>query len=221
MRAQNETRMNADWIARHYQFLEYLCFGGALEKRRFAFLTQARSSRYALLCGGGDGRFLEHLVRGNPEVYVDFVESSAKMVERAKGRIAAAGCDGRPRVRFYAADIRDFEPQQRAYDLIASHFFLDCFTDSEATVVVARLARWAAPGARWIISEFREAEGAVGRIWSRSVIRSLYFAFRLTTDLRVTQLPKYGVQLSKAGFYLRAEQTALGGLLTSTLWQRD
>ena len=213
--------MNADRIARHYQSLEYLCFGSALEKRRFAFLTQAGSSLYALLCGGGDGRFLERLVRSNPEVRVDFVESSAKMVERAKSRIAAADCDARARVRFYATDIRDFEPQQRAYDLIASHFFLDCFTESEAAVVVARLAGWAAPGARWIISEFRETEGAVGRVLSRCVIRSLYFTFRVTTDLRVTELPNYSVLLSNAGFGLRAEQTALGGLLTSTLWQRD
>jgi trans-aconitate methyltransferase len=213
--------MNADPIARYYQPVEYLCFGSALEERRFAFLTEARTSRYAILCGGGDGRFLERLVRINAEVRVDFVESSVKMIERAKSRTAVADCDARRRVRFYATDIRDFQPHQRAYDLIASHFFLDCFTDSEAAVVVARLAGWATPGARWIISEFRETEGAVRRIWSRSAIRSLYFAFRITTDLRVTQLPNYAALLSNAGFCLRAEQTALGGLLTSTLWQRD
>ena len=215
--------MNADPIARYYQPLEYLCFGSALEKRRFAFLTEARASRCAILCGGGDGRFLERLVRSNAEVRVDFVESSVKMIERAKSRIAKASCDVRTRVRFYATDIREFQPhqRQRAYDLIASHFFFDCLTDREAAVVVARLAGWAAPGARWIISEFRETEGALRRIWSRSAVRSLYFAFRITTDLRVTQLPNYAALLSNAGFCLRAEQTALGGLLTSTLWQRD
>jgi ubiquinone/menaquinone biosynthesis C-methylase UbiE len=213
--------MNADPIARYYQSLEYLCFGRTLEKRRFAFLTETRASRYAVLCGDGDGRFLERLVRINEGVRVDFVESSVKMIERAKTRIAGATRDVRTRVRFYAADIRDFQPSERTYDLIASHFFLDCFTDSEAAVVVARLAGWAAPGARWIISEFRETEGAVGRIWSRSVIRSLYFAFRITTDLRVSQLPNYAALLSNAGFSLRAEQNALAGLLTSTLWQRD
>jgi SAM-dependent methyltransferase len=219
-RTEKVTPMNADPVARYYEPVEYLCFGRALEKRRFAFLTEARTSRYAILCGGGDGRFLQRLVRINPEVRVDFVELSPKMIERAKRRLAGADCDAR-RVRFYAADIKDFEPPQRAYDLIASHFFLDCFTDREAAVVVERLAAWAAPRAHWIISEFCEMEGAVGRVWSRSVIRGLYVAFRLTTHLRVTQLPNYAVLLSRAGFYLRKEQTALGGLLTSTVWQRD
>jgi ubiquinone/menaquinone biosynthesis C-methylase UbiE len=211
--------MNCDGIAHHYEFLEHLSFGRRLERSRFAFLRETRTSQRAIVCGGGDGRFLARLLRGNPTVQVDFVDLSPRMTELAEGRIAGMGRAVRGRVRFYVGDIREFEPRANGYDLIVTHFFLDCFSESEVASVVSRLARWATPGALWIVSEFRQAEGAIGRFWTRGVIRGLYLAFRFTTDLRVTRLPDYAGALSREGFRLRSEEQAVGGLLRSSVWE--
>ncbi len=123
--------MNCDGIARYYEILEHLSFGRSLERRRFAFLGEARISRRAIVCGGGDGRFLAGLVRGNPQVEVDFVELSRKMVELAERRVAALGRSYRGRVRFCVGDVREFKPRTDGYDLIVTNFFLDCFSGPE------------------------------------------------------------------------------------------
>lgn len=211
--------MNCDGIARYYEVLEHLSFGGYLERSRFAFLGEARIARRAIVCGGGDGRFLARLLRVNSSVEVDFVELSPKMVELAELRVAGMGRGFRERVRFRVRDVCEFEPPTEGYDLIVTHFFLDCFSEAELAGIVARLASWGVAHARWIVSDFREADGPVGRIWTRSVIRGLYAAFRLTTGLRVTRLPNYAAALAREGYLLRCEEKALGELLHSSLWR--
>lgn len=219
MRQTQRGQMNCNELASYYEILEHLSFGKRLEERRFAFLGETRTSQRAIVCGGGDGRFLARLLRVNPTVRVDFVDLSPRMVELAEGRIAGMGRAVRARIRFHAGDIDAFEPRADGYDLIVTHFFLDCFSESEVVTVVSRLAHWATPAASWIVSEFREADGAIGRIWTQGVIRSLYLAFRFTTDLRVTRLPDYAGALSRAGFRLRHHELAMGGLLHSSVWE--
>ena len=212
--------MNCDLIAPYYQSLEYLTFGKSLERRRFAFLSAAAIARRALLCGGGDGRFLARLLLTNPLVRVDFVDASRKMVELAERRIAAMGHRFRRRARFHVADLQHFEPEQSNYDLIATHFFFDCFSESELFELSARLASWTSPQAQWIVSEFQEAPGRFANPWSRLVISALYAAFRISTDLRVTRLPRCEAALASAGFTLQCAEESLGGLLRSSLWKR-
>jgi len=212
-------RMNCDGIARYYQVFEHLSFGRYLERRRFAFLGEVRTSRRAIVCGGGDGRFLARLLRVNSHVEVDFVDLSPKMVEVAERRVAGMGRTFRERVRFRVRDVWEFEPRTDGYDLIVTHFFLDCFSEPELAGIVACLGSWAVPDARWIVSDFREAEGPVGRLWTRAVIRGLYAAFRFTTGLRVTRLPNYAAALGREGYLQRCEEKALGGLLHSSLWE--
>jgi hypothetical protein len=212
--------MNCDLIAPHYQSLEYLTFGKSLERRRFAFLSAAVAARGAILCGGGDGRFLARLLLANPLVRVDFVEASSKMIELAERRISALGRAFRSRVLFRACDLRHFEPRQSNYDLIATHFFLDCFSQAEVFELSQRLASWASLQAQWIVSEFQEAPGVFANLASRVVIRALYAAFRISTDLRVTHLPDYEAALAATGFRLQCDEHSFAGLLRSSLWKR-
>lgn len=211
-------RMNCDALARSYELLEYLSFGRFLERSRFAFLDELRTSRRALLCGGGDGRFLARLLCANPRVEVDFVDLSPRMIELAARRCTAMGRSFQARVRFHVADIRQFKPRPEGYDLIVTNFFLDCFTEEELAAVVSFLAGCATPPLRWVVSDFRQAGGPIGRLWTAAVIRSLYAAFRLTTGLHVNRLPDYPSALASKGFLLRLEETFLGGLLHSSLW---
>lgn len=211
--------MNCDRIARYYKALEHLSFGRSLEKSRFAFLREAGASRRAVLCGGGDGRFLARLLCENSRVEVDFVDLSPRMIALAARRVAGMGRVFQKRVRFHCADIRKFKPRPEGYDLIVTHFFLDCFAEEELAQVVARLASCGAPQGRWIVSDFREADGLIGRIWTGAIIHGLYAAFRLTTVLHVSRLPDYAAALVRGGYLLRCEKRALGGLLHSSLWE--
>ena len=213
------TMMNCDRIAPYYEILEHFLFGSRLEHRRFAFLGEIRTSRKALVCGGGDGRFLARLLRVNAGVEVDFVDLSSTMVELAERRVAGMGRTFRKRVRFHAGDVRSFAAPADHYDLIVTHYFLDCFSNQELEDVVGRLANWGMPQARWIVSDFSEANGPIGRLWTRSVIGGLYSAFRFTTGLKVTRLPEYKAALTKKGYFLRFEEDVMAGLLHSSLWE--
>jgi SAM-dependent methyltransferase len=212
-------RMNCDRIARYYEALEHLSFGRSLERSRFAFLGEASASRRAILCGGGDGRFLARLLWESSRVEVDFVDLSPKMIELAERRVAGMGRVFQERVRFYCGDIREFKPRPEGYDLIVTHFFLDCFREQELAQVVAHLASCGVPQGRWIVSDFREADGLIGRIWTGAIIHGLYAAFRLTTGMRANQLPDYAGALARRGYRLRCEERDLGGLLHSSLWE--
>ena len=211
--------MNCDRIAPYYEIIEHFLFGRLLEHRRFAFLGELRTSQKAIVCGGGDGRFLARLLRANARVEVDFVDLSSTMVELAERRVTGMGRTFRNRVRFHAGHVQSFAAPADSYDLITTHYFLDCFSNRELEDVVGRLASWGMPQARWIVSDFSEANGPIGRLWTRGVIRGLYAAFRLTTGLRVTRLPQYKAALARRGYILRFEEDVLAGLLHSSLWE--
>jgi SAM-dependent methyltransferase len=213
--------MNADRIAIYYEGLERLCFGNALQRSRLAFLHEAETARYALVCGGGDGRFLARLLHSNPQVEVDFVDLSPQMTLLAQRRIAGMGLSAKQRVQFTVGDICDFRPRYRGYDLIATNFFLDCFSNQQVTQLIERLSSWALPDAVWMISEFQTCGGKLNRLWRTAIVRTLYFAFRITTGLDVIRIPNYSRPLSMAGFRRRGEQSAMGGFLISSLWQRQ
>ena len=213
--------MNCDFIAPYYEFAERISFGRSLEHARFAFLQEAKSAQRALVCGGGDGRFLAQLLRVNPAVQIDYVDISAKMIALARRRVAKSGDANAVRVCFHHVDVRNFVPQACAYDLMVTNFFLDCFSDNELAGVIAHLSECAAPDANWLVSDFRRAGGPLGRLWTTVVTRSLYAAFRLTTGLRVSRLPAYLAAVRRAGYSLQGEKTLLGGLLHSSLWRRS
>ena len=121
---------NFDRIAPFFRTIETLAFGKALQRARIAFLTETRDCRRALIAGEGNGRFLVELLRANPKVEIDYVDSSAAMMGLAKSIIAGAGegCDGKifpdanacSRVRFHQADVRDWTPTRPGYDLIVT-----------------------------------------------------------------------------------------------------
>jgi SAM-dependent methyltransferase len=210
--------MNCDPIARWYRPLEYLVFGRALERRRFAFLEEAAKARRVLMLGEGDGRFIAEFVKRNPLALVDCVELSHCMLALAQRRLRKLGADC-PRVRFWPGDARTVELNGE-YDLIVTHFFLDCFTVAELEGLVARISARCRPGARWLASEFCLPETGLRRAAAWALIRIMYLFFRITTGLKVKRLPDYAPVLAANGFRIVRRCSEVGALLVSELWER-
>lgn len=201
--------MNCDSIASSYRWIEHTAFGGALQQRRVAFLPEVAAARRVLLLGDGDGRFLEKLVRQNSQVHVDYVDLSGRMLELARTRA------GIQRVTYHQADALEIALPERGYDLIVTHFFLDCFDDAAAARLVERIAQAACPRALWLVSEFRECA-----FWTEPLLAVLYLFFRLTTGLRTRRLIDHHPLLARQGFRLVRTESAWRGLLASELWAR-
>jgi len=221
MTAPGQPAVSFDPVARPYRWMEYLTFGPTLQSCRTHFLPQLASRRRALVLGDGDGRFLARLLAANPDIQADAVDTSAAMLRLLSRRAHAAAPDAGARLRTHQTSALSFPnvPPAGPYDLIVTHFFLDCVTQPEVDALAQRLARSiCGPDTLWLISDFRIAEGPMH--WpSRAIVRALYLAFRILTGLRTRKLPNHAAALTAAGFTLIAHHRSLAGLLTSELWE--
>jgi ubiquinone/menaquinone biosynthesis C-methylase UbiE len=209
-----------DRIARVYRAMEYLSLGPMLERCRFHFLREAGSAQRALVLGDGDGRFVARLMGESPHLRAEAVDLSQTMLALLRKRVARKGAQNR--LSTVCADARSFEPASRGYDLIATHFFLDCLTEAETDQLIARLGARLDPGARWVISEFQIPEDGHLKIWlARAMIAALYSAFGMLTGLTVREIPPWRRLLSRHGFEPKARRGWLGGLLVAELWERS
>ena len=200
--------MNCDRIARCYRWLEYVAFGKELERRRFRFMKEASGATRALILGDGDGRFLARFA-ARSEASIDCIDSSARMLELARARA------GDSRVRYSCGDALTLSFAPAEYDLIATHFFLDCFDERDLERLIERVAGAAQSDALWLISEFRQPR------WATPLLKGLYLFFRVTTGLKTTRLIDHRPLLAKHGFRLKREETSRFGLLASELWTRS
>jgi SAM-dependent methyltransferase len=201
--------MNCDFIAPHYWWIELVGMGRTLERRRRWFLPQIQNARRALVLGDGDGRFLRELLLRNSLVRADYVDLSGRMLELARQKA------GDERVDYKRADALTVEFPGDEYDLIATHFFFDCFGSRELEKLIGRVAGAAKPGARWIVSEFRTPN-----VLARLLVRALYLFFGITTGLKTRKLVDHRPILQAQGFRLIKASHSRGALVVSELWER-
>ncbi|WP_035353223.1 class I SAM-dependent methyltransferase [Edaphobacter aggregans] len=208
---------NFDRIARPYRALEYFTLGYSLERARLHFLPRLLTARNALVLGDGDGRFLAQLLSANPGLHATAVDTSAAMLHLLRKRCAPYA----DRLQTQHTDALTWMPTApQPYDLVVTHFFLDCLTQPQLNSLVERITPELAPGAIWVISDFQVPANAL-RIPARLFIDCLYLAFRILTGLRTSRLPVHEAPLTQSGFTCIARQTYLGGLLIAELWQTD
>ena len=205
---------NFDRLARLYRWMELATFGSWLDRCRSAFLAQLGGRRRALVLGDGDGRFTASLLRANPHVAIDAVDLSPAMLSAL---VRGAGTHS-ARVHAHCADVRVWRPAHGPYDLVVTHFFLDCLSSEEIRSVAERLRGAVCPRAMWVVSEFAIPNNRFGRFVAGPLIWLLYRAFRLLTGLTASSLPDHHAALREAGFRLVRRRELLRGLLTSEIW---
>jgi len=204
-----------DRVAPFYRSLERLVFGDQLQEARVAFVSEIPTSCRVLIVGEGDGRFLAEFVRQYPEAEIDCVEASARMIALARSRLGAAH-----KVNFVRADLRQFSLEKDCYDLIVTHFFLDCFTGAALHEVVQRLADAANAAAVWLLADFRLPENGWQRVHARVWIRAMYLFFRLTSGLKTRRLDDPAPSLRENRFACDRERRSCFGMIQSSVWHR-
>ncbi len=208
-----------DSIARPYRWLEYLTFGPYLERCRFHFLDQLSTRRRALILGDGDGRFTARLLAANPQINIDAVDSSASMLHLLTERAAQLGPSAAQRLRTIHCEVQVLPPESGHYDLVVTHFFLDCLAGDDLSALVAKIHPQLVPGANWLVSEFAIPPTQPAAAIARTVIATLYRAFRILTGLKTQRLPDYVRAFRQSGFSITGRKSFLGGLLVAELWR--
>lgn len=209
-----------DLLAPHYHWMERVSFGKLLHRCRTAMLDRMSNSRRALVLGDGDGRFLSALLATNPRVYVDAIDGSRAMTSAACGRVGTV-IGGQERVRFVTADAREVPFPAAEYDLVVSHFFLDCFPAEQLVPLVRRIADACVLGGQWVIGDFHQSDAGLARPLTGLALFGMYTFFRCVTGLPAGRLVDPGPDLHRCGFTPAAERRFLGGFLSCRAWVKS
>jgi ubiquinone/menaquinone biosynthesis C-methylase UbiE len=209
-----------DGIAPWYRTLETIAFGSNLQRARIACLGEIDKPRRALIVGEGNGRFLRELIGAHPEIEIDCVDASERMLRLARDRVQRERPGRTDRIRFLQHDIATWSPPEDRFDLIVTHFFLDCFPEDRVAEIVARLSRAAAVNATWLLADFCIPAGGFARFRTDIWLNMMYRFFRLTSGIKASELADPSPFLRAAGFALTTQQLLRGGMVKSELWRK-
>ena len=209
--------MSFDAVAPWYRTLETIAFGNALQRARIACLDAISSPRRALIVGEGNGRFVSELLRAHRDIEVDCVDASERMLSLARKRI---GPDAE-RVRFLLEDITSWTPATDRYDVIVTHFFLDCFPAEQLAGIVRRLSQAATSDATWLLADFCVPKEGFNRLRARAWLGLMYRFFRYVAGIPARELVDPSPFLRSENFVLVQEHLLRHGILKSQLWRRS
>lgn len=212
--------MSFDALAPLYPLMESLLAGGKLQRCRTAWLDEVAGADTVLVAGEGPGRFLAECRRNLPRARITCLDASARMLSVARGHLHHCGlsCDG---VEFIHADALAWAPPRGKFDLVVTHFFLDCFTAEQLGILASSLACAAAPSADWLLADFQIPPQGWRRLRARVIHRLMYAFFRAAARLPARELTPPDPLLRSHGFHLAGRQVSEWGLLHSDLWQRE
>jgi ubiquinone/menaquinone biosynthesis C-methylase UbiE len=212
--------MSFDVLAPHYRWMEFVSAGNKLQHCRTAFLGRVATASRILILGEGNGRFLLECRRQFPDAKITVVDASSRMLARARRRLEGQGFNG-GRIDFICADALAWTPPERAFDLIVTHFFLDCFRADQLETLIPMLARAAAPRANWLFADFQAATEGWARFRSRVILWLMYRFFTVVTQLPAGTLTPPDSLLQRHGFSLREREVYDWELLHSDWWQKS
>lgn len=213
--------MSFDLIATHYRWIETLTFGNALQRARTCWVSDIPRPKNALIIGEGNGRFLRELLRAHPKIEIDCLDLSNRMLTLAQRRAAEICCESCQVIRFVQQDIRNWVAR-RSYDLIVTHFFLDCFRRDELKTMIAKLAAAATPNAIWLVADFAIPAGeGLARAHAKLWLGLMYWFFGAVTGITAVELVDPSPYLQTNGFKCVSSQVSHARMVKSELWQRN
>jgi len=211
--------MSFDALASHYRWMECVLAGNKLHRCRTAFLARVDGARSILIFGEGNGRFLAACRQRLPAAHITCADASARMLAIAQARIQHLGLTT-GRTDFVHADVLKWAPPAQAFDLIVTHFFLDCFRLDQLDRVVTNLACAAMPQASWLLADFQIPAAGLVRYRAQLIHVLMYAFFRAVANLPARELTPPDKFLKAHDFDLRERKVSEWGLLHTDLWVR-
>lgn len=211
--------MSFDCLAPHYRWMEWVLAGNKLQQCRTSFLRQHADVTNVLILGEGNGRFLVECRRFLRSAQIVCLDASERMLQLARKRLVRNGLETRD-VEFITADALTWAAPKLHFDLVVTHFFLDCFRSEQLDQLLPRLAAAATPTASWLLADFQIPESGLARWRAAAIHRLMYWFFGLATQLPARRLTPPDPWLVAHGFRLRERRIADWGLLRSDLWER-
>src|SRR6516165_7224162 len=179
--------MSFDRLAPHYRWMECVLAGNKLQRCRTAFLSQVKNARNILILGEGNGRFLVECRYGLGEARITCVDASARMLQLARDRLSARRLSPSG-ISFVHADALAWDPPRQTFDLVVTHFFLDCFQPDQITQLLTRISTASCGSAAWLLADFQVPQNSFWRYRAQAIHWLMYTFFRMFTRLPARRL---------------------------------
>lgn len=197
-----------DNVAGVYDALSYIVFGNSLKKAQQTFLENLPLSGTVLIIGGGTGWILKEVVNRRPNLKVDYVESSQKMLLLSRKSVS-----NHNHISFIHGTEKDIPGND--YDCIITNFFLDVFSPKNLSGVMSTLGKKLSPEAVWLCTDFRNTD----RTSHRFLIWLMHRFFRLFTALDARDLLDFRPYFSEMGMVIQEEAEFRNGLIFSAVYK--
>ncbi|MGY8686478.1 MAG: class I SAM-dependent methyltransferase, partial [Verrucomicrobiales bacterium] len=141
------------------------------------------------------------------------IDQSEGMIAFSKKRLFPEA-----RVQFIHADVRDglTALDQSTFDVIVSHFFLDCFKDETLHDLIPEIAARLKPQGHWYVSEF-----TADTWWQRVLLWGMYRFFHLVTKTEASTFPAYTEIMQAHGFTVKRLGTWKADFVVADHFQRS
>ncbi|WP_040005633.1 class I SAM-dependent methyltransferase [Fibrisoma limi] len=204
---------NFDWVAPLYDALSFFVFGRSLQRAQTLLLGELQPGASILIVGGGTGFLLEPILTQCQPSQVLYLETSARMLAQASGRMFQKPILGS--VEFRLGDETALRPDER-FDVIITPFVLDLFTEQTlAQRMLPRLRQALNPDGHWLVTDFVRTDK-----WTHQALLWLMITFfRLTAGIETRQLANWPRLLRKAGLIRLESRSAVGGMVVSEIWR--
>ena len=189
------------WI---YDFLSGIALLGRIQKSQLDMLAHIVPANRALIVGGGTGVFLPKLLEIHPEMKIDWVDSSDKMIANTKRRLTETQCKN---IAFHSCDIADFHTDE-SYDLIISNFFLDCFMHEKLATILKSLDDKLGTNGIWIVCDFKES-GLISKLY----LKMMYFFFRAICGIQASRISDYFKSIEILGYKEEMKLSYMNGFI--------
>lgn len=198
-----------------YDFLGSIVFFGALHRSQVYFIDQLKKPDRALIIGGGTGRFLVDLLKSEKVKNITYVDISQGMIARAKKKVSALGKENQ--VEFICGGV-DAVPD-RQYDLICTHYFLDCFEEEKLCLILSKLRGLLSKEGEWYFTDFYLDESS--SFIKTKFVGFLYFFFRILCGLKVKILPDFKKVFTDLELNCESEKYFFRGLLRTAIYKNQ
>ena len=206
-------------LAPHYLKLEELVFGSALQDARVAHLESCSPDSKFLLLGEGHGRFLESLLAIHPQAIATVCDKSFSMLTSTYNRLPKESVKN---VHLLQLQVMNLEFPPKSFDVLVTHFFLDCFDSETLDRLIPKLCHYLKDGGSWLIADFEESrkKSFTCRL-QRLFLRCLYFFFRSTCGISASRIVPPGIILRQSGMIETERTSYCHGLIYSGLWKKS
>ena len=201
-------------IAPFYDAASTICSLNRIHQSQMWLLSKKMKFSKALIIGGGDGKFLlEAMKQGLSEQYC-YIDLSDAMNKLARNKIEKQLPLSLNSVVFICGSYQDI-PEHQKFDLVITPYFLDCFSEDELSLVMAKLYAQLTMAGTWFFTDFNIPKDMTRSFIFKNIVRLLYRILNLFCDLGVNSLPDFKKEFCKYSFTLLHEKYFLITILKS------